>query len=101
MLVSLKVFPIGSTDITNDIALGLQVPLDEAEEIKLTQDTGLYSKRKLEEIIEARLTDIFELIESHLKKIKRAGLLPGVSILYFLLFSVMILDNYHRSQCKK
>lgn len=81
MLVSLKVFPIGSTDITNDIALGLQVPLDEAEEIKLTHDTGLYSKRKLEEIIEARLTDIFELIESHLKKIKRAGLLPGGIIL--------------------
>ena len=28
---SLEVFPIGSTDITNDIALGLKVPLEEAE----------------------------------------------------------------------
>ena len=32
--VHLQVFPIGSTDITNDIALGFRVPLDEAERIK-------------------------------------------------------------------
>ena len=77
ILVSLQVFPIGSTDITNDIALGLQIPLDEAEKLKVDGESKLYSKRKLDEIIEARLSDIFELIESHLKKIKRSGLLPG------------------------
>ena len=75
--ISLQVFPIGSTDITNDIALGLQVPLDEAEQIKIDNKSGIHSKRKLDEIIEARLSDIFELIEAHLKKIKRSGLLPG------------------------
>jgi cell division protein FtsA len=36
-----------------------------------------FSKRKLDEIISARLTDIFELIDAHLKKIKRDGLLPA------------------------
>ena len=75
--VSLKVFPIGSTDITNDIALGLKVPLEEAERIKRGNAGGSYSKRRLDEIIAARLTDIFELIDAHLKKIKRDGLLPA------------------------
>ena len=36
-----------------------------------------YSKRKLDEIISARLTDIFELIDAHLKKISKDGLLPA------------------------
>jgi cell division protein FtsA len=77
--ISLKVFPIGSTDITNDIALGLKIPLEEAERIKRghTSSSGSYSKRRLEEIVAARLGDIFELIDSHLKKMKRDGLLPA------------------------
>ncbi|MEI6057938.1 MAG: cell division protein FtsA [bacterium] len=76
--VSLEIFPIGSTDITNDIALGLKVPLEEAEQIKVGAITGnAYPRKKLEEIIEARLSDIFELIEAHLKKIGRNGLLPA------------------------
>jgi len=79
--ISLQVFPIGSTDITNDIALGLKIPLDEAEKIKISGPSGVYSKKKLDEIIEARLEDILELIESHLKKINRNGLLPAGIIL--------------------
>ena len=80
--VSLEVFPIGSTDITNDIALGLKVPLEEAEQIKIGAITGAsYPRKKLEEIISARLSDIFELIEAHLKKIGRNGLLPAGIIL--------------------
>ena len=80
--VSLEVFPIGSTDITNDIALGLKVPLEEAEQIKIGAITGTsYPRKKLEEIISARLSDIFELIEAHLKKIGRNGLLPAGIIL--------------------
>lgn len=76
--VSLEIFPIGSNDITYDIALGLRVPLEEAEDIKRkTIVGGNYSHKKLDEIIEARLSDIFELIEAHLKKIGRNGLLPA------------------------
>lgn len=76
--VSLEVFPIGGTDITNDIALGLKIPLEEAENIKTgVVGSGTYPKKKLDEIISARLTDMFELIENHLKKIGRNGLLPA------------------------
>lgn len=79
---SLEVFPIGSTDITNDIALGLKVPLEEAEQIKVGAITGSsFPRKKLDEIMNARMSDIFELIEGHLKKIGRNGLLPAGIIL--------------------
>lgn len=80
--ISVKVFPIGSTDVTNDIALGLKISLEEAEQIKLGAITGTtFSKKKLDEIISARLSDIFELIEAHLKKLGKNGLLPAGIIL--------------------
>jgi cell division protein FtsA len=76
--ISMEVFPIGGTDITNDIALGLKIPLEEAENLKIGAiGTNSYPKKKLEEIVSARLTDMFELIENHLKKIGRNGLLPA------------------------
>jgi len=76
--ISMEIFPIGGTDITNDIALGLKIPLEEAENLKIGAiGTNSYPKKKLEEIIGARLTDMFELIENHLKKIGRNGLLPA------------------------
>jgi cell division protein FtsA len=76
--ISLEVFPIGSTDITHDIALGLKVSIEEAESIKLGAVThNNVSKKKLDEIIEARLYDMFELIEAHLKKIGKNGMLPA------------------------
>lgn len=78
--VSLQVFPIGSTNITNDIALGLKIPLEDAERVKKMRDEG-HLKRKVDEIIEARLSDIFDLIEAHLKKIGKNGLLPAGIIL--------------------
>lgn len=76
--ISLEVFPIGSTDITHDIALGLKISIEDAEELKLGAITpSSFPKKKLEEIVTARLSDIFELIEAHLKKIGRDGLLPA------------------------
>lgn len=80
--ISLEVFPIGSSHITNDIALGLQIPLDEAEKIKINYGTeNTVPKKKLSDIIEARLNDIFEMIENHLKKINRNQVLPAGIIL--------------------
>ena len=80
--ISLEIFPIGSTDITNDIALGFRIPIHEAENIKLGITGEMqYPKKKLDEIIMARLSDIFDLIEAHLKKIGRSGLLPAGIIL--------------------
>lgn len=78
--ISLEVLPIGSNDITNDIALGLKISLEEAEKVKREIGSGRnpdHPKKKLEEIVSARLSDIFELIEAHLKKIGKSGLLPA------------------------
>lgn len=76
--ISLEIFPIGSNDITNDIALGLKIPLEEAENLKLGSiGPNSFPKKKLDEIVKARLDDMFELVENHLKKIGRSGLLPA------------------------
>jgi cell division protein FtsA len=79
--ISLDVFPIGSNDITNDIALGLKVSLEDAEKIKkgrgeINKDSSVPQK-KLDDIIFARLKDIFELVDVNLKKIGKSGLLPA------------------------
>ena len=76
-IIHLQTFSIGSADITNDIALGLKIPLERAEALKKETNPTDFPKKKLNEIIEARLTDLFELIENHLKKIKRNELLPA------------------------
>jgi cell division protein FtsA len=72
------IFPVGSGDVTNDIALGFKVSLEEAERIKISRPESLpYPRKKIEEIVRARLEDIFDLLQSHLKKISKAGLLPA------------------------
>ena len=58
--LSIQVFAIGSTDITNDIALGFKIPIEEAEKVKKGEGEPVGTKKKLDEIIEARLSDIFE-----------------------------------------
>lgn len=76
--ISLKIFPIGSTDITNDIALGLQVSLDDAEKIKRTTPLDIAQpKKQLDQIVQNKLNDMFALIEAHLRKIGKNGLLPA------------------------
>lgn len=82
--ISLEVFKVGSNDITNDIALGMQISLSEAEKIKQggsieieEKNSKKTSENKLKNIISARLSDVFELIDAHLKKINRSGLLPA------------------------
>jgi cell division protein FtsA len=79
--VSLEVFPVGSTAITNDIALGLKIPLEEAETIKLGKQGHQYPKKRLNEIIANRLEDMFDLVIAHLKKIGKHELLPAGIIL--------------------
>ncbi len=81
-MTSLEVFALGSSHITNDIALGFQLDIQDAESLKQGKTSGDHhqqpiSKKKIDEIIEARLADIFELVQNHLKKIKRDGVLPG------------------------
>lgn len=95
--------PIGGKHITNDIAIGLQTTIEAAEKIKLQygiavpelvikkenvrmaefilDDQTLFPKRDLAEIIEARLKDMFELLQRELKKINRSQLLPAGVVL--------------------
>lgn len=81
-LISLHVFDIGSLNITKDLALGLRITPEEAESIKLgVVNFQNVPKKKIEEIIDARLSDIFELIDKYLKKMGRSGLLPAGAIL--------------------
>jgi cell division protein FtsA len=76
--ISVEILPLGGQDITNDIALGLKISISEAESVKVGAMTHTnVSKKKLDEIIDARLSDIFELIETHLKKINRNHMLPA------------------------
>jgi cell division protein FtsA len=80
VLISVKVFSIGSADITNDIALGFQIPLDTAENAKrgvIDRHKHITMKHQLKQIVEARLHDIFELVQSHLDSIKKRGSFPG------------------------
>lgn len=96
--ISLEVFPIGGADITNDIALGLKISIEEAESIKLGGITGTnFSKKKLEEIVSARLGDIFELIEVHLKKIGKSGLLPAGIVITGGSSSIGLIEDLARS----
>lgn len=81
-VTSVYVFGIGSLDITKDIALGLRISPEEAESIKIgVVGFSSVSKKKLDEIIEARLSDIFELVDKYFKKIGRSGLLPAGAII--------------------
>lgn len=80
--ISLKVFPIGSTNITDDLALGFKISLEDAERIKLGRLGGaMYSRKRVEEIITARFKHMFDLIDKHLRAIGRRGNLPAGIIL--------------------
>lgn len=80
--ISIKVFPVGGADITNDLALGLRISPEDAEQLKHGAVLGApYPKRKIDDIIARRISDMFKLVESHLKKIGKDELLPAGVIL--------------------
>lgn len=92
--ISVETIPVGSDHITNDIAIGFRVTLDTAERIKqefwpqvdaegeMVLESGqVISKKTLVDIVDARLDDIFGLLNKHLKKIGRAELLPSGVVL--------------------
>jgi cell division protein FtsA len=78
-VLGITTLPIGSSDVTNDIALGLKITLEEAKKVKEDYHTKdfSYPKRKVAEIISARLGDIFEMTNKYLSAHKRKGLLPA------------------------
>ena len=104
-LVHLAVFPIGSERITNDITVGLKTDVEIAEQIKqefgtcvlkkggnkkerieLPRESGegeplIFSHKMLLKIIEARASEIFDLVRQELKKVPSKGLLPAGIVL--------------------
>lgn len=102
-LINVSVLPVGAGHITNDIAIGLRIPVSSAERIKLeygsafpkqinkrenidlseinSEENGLVSRYYVAEIIEARIIEIFEMVNAELKKMGRAGLLPSGVVL--------------------
>lgn len=101
-LLALQIFPVGGASITNDIAVGLKIPVEAAEAIKLhygyalakevgAKETielgkfspgakGTVSRRFVAEIIEARLAEILEFINNELKLIQKSGQLPAGAV---------------------
>lgn len=100
-IIHIKVLPIGANHITSDIVYGLKINFNNAEEIKIKYGTLLKGKKdekidlskidpemrdkvdraKLIEIIESRVKEIFDNVNSELKKINRQRMLPGGVIL--------------------
>lgn len=101
VMISLEVFPIGSSNITNDIALGFQIPLEEAELVKIgdTEDIR-FTRKKIDTIVEARLNDIFELIREHLKKIHKDRTLPGGAVIIGGGSGIATIEDFSRVSLK-
>lgn len=98
--ISLEVFSTGGRAITNDIALGLKIPLEEAEEVKMGHGASQYPKKKLNDIILARLVDMFELVIAHLKKVGKHELLPAGIILTGGGTGIETLEDFAREAMK-
>ncbi len=80
--ISLKVFPVGSNEITNALALAFQLPLPEAEQLKRGAVVGsTIPQRRLSLILTSKLKEMFTLINTHLKSIGRERLLPAGIVL--------------------
>ena len=80
--VSIKMFDIGSANITDDLALALRIPPEDAEKLKLNKLAGEgYPEKRVRSIIQQRLKTIFTLIEAHLKEIGRSRMLPAGIVL--------------------
>jgi cell division protein FtsA len=82
MPISVKIFPTGASDITNDLALGLRISPEEAEQLKHGAVLGsTFSKRRIEDVMSHRISNMFKLVETHLKKLGKNELLPAGIIL--------------------
>ncbi|MDP2695637.1 MAG: cell division protein FtsA [bacterium] len=98
-LLHTAIFPIGSGNITNDLAIGLKTSIATADTIKYTfgsaiakdvdrrdsvdlqkvdaKSRGNISRRFIAEIIEARLAEIFEFVNNELKRFGKNAQFPS------------------------
>ncbi|NCU40546.1 cell division protein FtsA [Candidatus Saccharibacteria bacterium] len=101
-LQHVAVLPVGGNNITNDLAIGLKTELDVAEQVKIQHAVAhsdlrrghagkavvkiedaehIFETSEIDMIVDARLEEIFEQINSELKAIGRAAQLPGGVVL--------------------
>jgi len=104
-IVHTAVLPIGAGHVTSDLAIGLRTAIDVAEHIKLNhgvaqaklvsrredvdvsaaEDAGAtpvhVSRQHVAEIIEARMDELFKMVDRELRKVGRSGLLPAGVVL--------------------
>ncbi|PIR96781.1 MAG: cell division protein FtsA [Candidatus Doudnabacteria bacterium CG10_big_fil_rev_8_21_14_0_10_41_10] len=102
-LMHTNVLPIGASHITNDLAIGLRITIDTAELVKLEYGTaqktgikkdeeinlasldsfeeGTVQRLQVAEIIQARLEEIFDMVNKELKALGRDGQLPAGAVL--------------------
>lgn len=102
-LLHIHVLPVGSSHITNDIAIGLRSSIDVAEKVKLSygsclpeeigkkdtidlskideKEEGMANRKEIAKIMEARTEEIFSLVNKELRKIDRERLLPSGVVL--------------------
>lgn len=93
------VVPFGGVHITNDLAIGLKTDPEIAEQLKIEHSSAVvrgdgsgvsikhgdevltFQTEDIDEIVEARLEEIFEAVNKELKRAGRAGKLPGGAVL--------------------
>lgn len=93
------VLPYGGVNITNDLAIGLKTDPEVAEQVKIKHALAVpradhekitikhdgeelvFDTQDIDDIVEARLEEIFEAIQKLLKKAGRAGKLPSGVVL--------------------
>jgi cell division protein FtsA len=102
-LLYVHILPVGSAHITNDLAIGLRTSVEAAEKVKLAygsclaeeidkkdivdlskideKEEGIVNRKEIAKIIEARIDEIFNLVNKELKKIDRERLLPAGAVL--------------------
>lgn len=101
-LQHVAVLPVGSVNVTNDLAIGLKTDLDVAEKVKIDHAVAVPTAHKnsskkavvkldktsyefdiedIDMIVDARLEEIFELVHKELQSIGRASKLPGGVVL--------------------
>jgi cell division protein FtsA len=93
------VVPIGGINITNDLAIGLKTDPEIAERLKIEHASAIFNRdpsgvslkyndqiynfsmSEMDEIVEARLEELFEMINKELQRAGRAGKLPNGAVL--------------------
>src|SRR3989344_1184386 len=103
-LIHSAVIPFGSKHITNDLAVALRTSLDIAERVKLEhcstsnfddlrkrenidlsqlvgEDDCVIPKKQLVKVVDARVSELLDIVETELKKVSKNGILPAGVVL--------------------